>query len=239
MNMKVKKFTLVEIMMAVMISTIIVAALGSVTFSVSKSYAVAERKSARLKEYCKIDRLVDNLFRNAVPFGWVDRENNLQKLYFIGDENYLLVSSKQPIFDTDDTGFIFSEFFVQDSCLKIRYKSTPFLNLKNFSANNSSDGNVEVILENIEDIEFKYAKFEKNQVIWSNDFIEQQTAGNEEELYDESLPVAIQISIKWTNGIVKHWLRRTAGASRYSNWGRSDLNPITGKKLKILNDNKL
>lgn len=246
MNKRIKKFTLVEIMMAVMISSVIVIALGSVTFSVTKSYQAAERKASMLKEYCKIDRLVDNLFRNAVPFSWVDRQaksgfrglQNPQKLYFIGDENYLLLSSKQPIFDNNDTGFIFSEFFVENNQLKVRYKSTPFMQLKNFEAENNNDGNIEIITSNVQEINFKYAKVEDNQTFWNNNFIEQQNATDNDEVYDEFLPLAIQISIKWNDGREKHWLRRTAGSSRYSAWGRSDINPVTGRRLNTFKKNK-
>ncbi len=226
-----------------MISAVIVTALGSVTFSISKSYISAERKGVKLKEYCKIDRLVDNLFKNAVPFSWVDRQNsngfnsakNVQKLYFIGDANYLLLSSKQPIFSSEDTGFIFSEFFVLENKLMVRYKSTPFMELKNFTSKNIQDGRVEIISERVESIEFLYGKFINKKVVWNNDFNESKS-GDIDEVYDELLPIAIQLTIKWQDGRIKHWLRRTAGASRYSAWGRSDINPITGKKLKILND---
>ncbi len=221
----IRKFTLIEVLLAMMISSIITVTLGTVIFNVTKSYGIIKNKSNQLKDYCNMDRLVDNIFKNAVPFSWKNRQakSNIfnQQMYFSGQEKYLLLSSKQPIYSKNDTGFVFTEFKVIDHQLLVRYKSTPFLQLHEFNSN--EDGNIDIISKNVESISFLYGKFLKNgELIFLDNYL----------IEDEKLlPVAIQITVKWRDGRNKSWLRRTAGASRYGALGKSNIDPLSGKML--------
>ena len=223
----IKKFTLIEILLAIMISSIITVTLSTVIFNVTKSYMVAKKKSIQLKEYCHIDRLLDNVFKNAVPFSWTNRKTsksfNNQKPYFIGQKKYLRLASKQPIYNKSDTGFVFTEFGIMDDSLLVKHKSTPFMEMHDFNSEHKKDGKIEVISKNVDNISFLYGKILKNGTLI---FVEEYDI---EE--NKILPAAIQITIKWRDGREKSWLRRLAGKSRYGAIGKANIDPLTGRRL--------
>jgi hypothetical protein len=71
----------------------------------------------------------------------------------------------------------------------------------------------EVIAQDVENISFLYADRDENGITWVNDW-------NEE--IEKNIPLAIQMTIKFKDGRKVSWLRRTAGNSFETNYGKRE-----------------
>ena len=76
-----RHFTLIEIIVAFAILSLIATLTGTVLFSVQQSWSKVKENTALLEDMVKLDRIANNVFRNAIPFYWLD-ENNKNKQIF-------------------------------------------------------------------------------------------------------------------------------------------------------------
>ena len=71
--MAVKRtFTLLEIVLALAIFSVIATLAGSILFSSQQGWSVVRESSAELETLQRLDRIADTAFRNAIPFHWPD-----------------------------------------------------------------------------------------------------------------------------------------------------------------------
>ena len=73
-----RHFTLIEIIIAFAILSLIVTLTGTVLFSVQQSWSKVKENTTLLEDMVKLERIANNVFRNTVPFHWPD-ENNKNK----------------------------------------------------------------------------------------------------------------------------------------------------------------
>ena len=87
--MAVKRtFTLLEIVLALAIFSVIATLAGSILFSSQQGWSVVRESSAELETLQRLDRIADTAFRNAIPFHWPD-ENNRNVQLFRGKPAFL------------------------------------------------------------------------------------------------------------------------------------------------------
>ncbi len=100
---------------------------------------------------------------------------------------------------------------VENGELIALYRHTPILYWLNEDL--ESTCRKEVIASDVENISFLYADREENSIIWSDDWDEET---------EKNIPLGIQMTIEFKNGRKTSWLRRTAGSSFESEYGKRE-----------------
>lgn len=70
----------------------------------------------------------------------------------------------------------------------------------------------EVIVTGVESLYFSYADRINERIEWKNSWDKE----------NKNIPLAINLKIKFEDGSIIQYLRRTAGSSFYSVWGKRD-----------------
>lgn len=209
MRDKNRKFTLIEVLLAVAIFAVIATLLAGILYSVEKSYRSIHDSNKELELRLRLESIADNCFRNAVPFYWQDKTHNVKKQIFFGGNDHLIFAYLHPAFTAQETGLRFIELFLEDSALYIRYRNEPFLYWEN--SDFAQNSYIEKIADGVKEIRFRYADKEKDEIIW-NDLWDKEL--------DDRIPMAILMEIEFSDGLNLKYLRRTAGNSYYSSYGK-------------------
>lgn len=204
------QYTLLEMVLAVTIFSMIMLTVVSGLFAVHKNWEKISKHQKDLSEKVMLDTLADAVIRNAVPFTWPDDISKTEKPLFRGNGEDIYIVSRRWIGDVSTGGLRFVNLFVANGKLMAKHAAVPIE--ENFLNNESSAGYVkcEVISENVRNIRFLYAERENKKLVWVNDW-------NEEN--DENLPLAVQFTVEWNDGRTESWLRRTAGSGIKENLG--------------------
>lgn len=206
-NFRVQSFTLIEIIVAVGIMLLVFLAAGTCLMSVQQTWLRTQQRSEKLKKILIIDKVVNANFPNMVFFEWKDDKLRKQSI-FLGDSNKIIFATTHRINIVKEGGIRFVTIYQQDDKLIVGYRNTPIL----YWDEALTPAKEEVIAEGVENVSFLYADADRERkIIWDEDW--------DEELR-KNLPLAVQMTIKWENGDVTSWLRRTAGSSKRSNIGR-------------------
>jgi hypothetical protein len=192
-------FTLIELIAAAAILTMIAATIGLVLSTVYNSWRRADAGYDRLSEKLRIDAIVNTAFKNAVPFNWKtpDLKNTL---LFTGAPDHLLLTCLHRVVPGESAGIRFLKLFREDDRLIAAYQDTPILNWNDAPGDNLR---TEVIVKGIANISFLYADIDK-----LNGSVQLFNQWDETKDY---IPQGIQLTIEWKNGEKESWFRRTAG----------------------------
>jgi len=203
-------FTLIEVVMAIAIFAVISLLIATTLFTMQRSWSRIKKQTNRLKAYQTIDRVVDYAVRNAVPFKWPDKTFK-EQLVFKGDSNEVLLAYLHRVTNVKKGGIRFMKLVLEDGELLAYYRHTPILYWLN--ENLESTCQKEVIAHDVENISFLYADKTENGITWVDDW-------NEE--LEKNIPLGIQMTIKFKDGRKVFWLRRTAGSSFESEYGKRE-----------------
>ena len=195
---KFRLFTLVELVLALgILSILAVMAVGILT-SVQRLWDDIGTHTGELEK-----------LQNMVPFHWPNAENRDQEI-FRGDPNSILFAYLHRNTNADGGGIRFLELRLEDKKLVACYRKTPMLYWLG-EPQNDDTVRKEVLAENIEELRFEYAEREGDDIIWYQDW--------DEENFSQ-IPLAIFLYIKFSNGTEEQWLRRTAGSGFNSSFGK-------------------
>jgi len=213
MNRRIeKKFTLVEMVVAMAIMMMVAMIVGSAGKLFYDSYSGAQRTHARLRENMAIDRLWDGAVRNAVPFKWKDEEG-ISRFVFEGENDTLMFTTLRRA-DGDAPGaLMFIRIKLEEDELVAYYSYYPRPPWDDEYDDNPEYFTREVIAANIASISFQYAEVgeeEDSEIEWFDVWDEDEHA---------AIPLAIRMTVEWKNGRKEYWLRRTAGNSLHSTFG--------------------
>ncbi len=199
-----RSFTLLEIVISFSILTLIAALTGSVLFSVQQSWARIQTSTVALETRMRLDRLADGAFRNAVPFHWPD-ENRRDRQVFRGRPDFLRLAYRHRINTTQESGIRFLELELRDHQLIARYRRTP--------VTDEFPGVMreEVLASGVKSMQFYYAQRDGDIVLWTDEF---------DEVAARTIPLAIRMKLEFTGGDRIDYLRRTAGNSWSSTYGK-------------------
>lgn len=211
-------FTLIEMILAMFIFMIIVALIGTCMFTLQQSMNKVSIKSNNLAVYQRLDRVFNSSFRNAVPFYWKNPTGNRISI-FNGASNTISFAYLHRVSDVNDGGIRFIMFNVENGKLVAYYKKVPILP---WDQTTLAGATKEVLANKISDISFSYADFnpQSNSIVWSS------TWANQPNNY--SIPLAISIKVRWQDGSIETWLRRTSGSGRYESLGPRVFNNSVG-----------
>lgn len=199
-------FSLIEIIVAFAILSLLATLISTVLFSVQKSWSRIQENTALLEDMVKLDRIANNVFRNAVPFYWPD-ENNKNRQIFKGKSDFVRLAYLHRINSEHENGIRFIELFLRRNKLVAKYRDYPIME------ENPEHCMEEILISNIQKLEFRYAERSNNEVVWNCEF---------DEVAAENIPLAIRMTITFEDGETVDFLRRTAGNSFVSSYGKYD-----------------
>lgn len=206
--MRFRPFTLIEVILALGILCIIAVLAAGILQSVQRLWGGVQDRSAALESLQNIDRIADYTFKNMIPFHWRDTENQERQI-FRGNPDSILFAHLHRSVGKDSGGIRFIELRLEDKKLVARYRQTPIL----YWLDEPEDAATikEIIADKIESLSFEYAEREKDEIVWYEDW-------NEDE--KKQIPLAILMKIRFEDGTEEQWLRRSAGSSWDTSYGR-------------------
>ena len=218
MKYRCNRFTLIELIISMGILMAVTGIIAMASKSFYDGYERSAKVTKRLKEYMAIDNIMDIHVRNMIPFKWND-ENGNYRFVFSGEDHKLHFTTLRRSYGNRPGSLIFIRLFVEEEKLIAEYSTTPRLPWKEEEAE-TMPYTREVIAENIEEITFTYAEKATGEddedgtgVKWEENWPEDEHA---------AIPLAIRVQVKWLDGTTEYWLRRVAGVTKDSTFGKRE-----------------
>ena len=222
MRRRRRHFTLLELAIAVTIFMMVAVALFAFSGHISQSWGSITTERNRLAELLAMDRTIDSIFSNAIPFLWREREDGLVKVvpFIVAEGDFLRIAYLHRLNDTEKGAIRFVELFLEDGDLKALYTERPFINWEDISDERKK---VSILTTGVESISFLYADFSSDVSVNWNERLFWRDSWETEDSERKDIPLAIQIRIKWQDGREEAWLRRTMGNSFRERYGTYEL----------------
>jgi len=208
-RIRLKGFTLLEVMVALGISMLALLAAGMCVFAVRKSWGGVQAREAELKRLISIDNVVNSRLRCAVPFSWPGNGRSRCEI-FLGDPEKTTLASLGRVNVPSEGAVRFLSLELRDGDLVARHSPYPIL----YWEDDSGDGDVteEVLSSGVSRLTFRYGRrIYGGRIEWLDDWDETRSPG---------IPAAIKMEIEWEDGSRAQWLTRTAGSGLSSTFGR-------------------
>ena len=217
-----RKFTLLELAIAVTIFMMVAVALFAFSGHVSSSWGSITTERNRLAELLAMDRTLDGILSNAVPFLWREREDGIVQVvpFIVAEADVLRIAYLHRLNDTAEGSLRFVELFLEDGELKALYTDRPFINWEDIADDRKK---VSIISTGVESISFLYADFSSDVSDAWSDRLFWRDSWETEDSERKDIPLAIQIRVKWQDGREESWLRRTMGNSYRERYGTFEL----------------
>ncbi len=206
-SVSVRVFTLLELMVAMVVFTLVAAGLFAFGREVAKSWGRMHREQQRFAALMALDRALDNMLTNIVPFTWHDEEGRPLPA-FAGEGDRVRFATRHSLSNLNDGAIRFVALFVnEDDQLLAVYQQRPYLDWDEFR----EFAQVSVLADDVESVEFTYVDEIKDQGLsWESEWDPER----------EAMPLGIMMAVQWRDGRVESWLRRTAGSGLRESWGR-------------------
>ena len=221
-NRKKSFFTLVEIIvaMAIMIFVALIIASASMTFY--NAWQRSVRISERLKTYQTIDRIMDTCVRNMIPFTWRDEDLSQERVVFKGEPDNIHFVALRRAYRNDKGALIFIRIKVENEQLIAEYSQYPRFQWDEDDSEQNSYTR-EILADRVRSVRFRYATEESDELVWDDTWEEDLdinvAQANPRPAISSStrtflIPIAVQMTVEWTDDRKEIWLRRTAGNSK-------------------------
>lgn len=219
-------FTLLEVLIASLILAGMSVALYAFSSHAMKSWQQLQVRRNQLAELMVIDRAVEAMLPNMIPFDWPDpnEETHEEIPVLVAGPESLRCAYLHRLNDLEEGAIRFAEMLVEDGRLIIRYSDRPFINWEDAGDRVWTT----TLAEEVDAIEFSYADWEADATSdnWADRLVWTDSWDNVDvERYD--VPLAVRLTIHWQDGRGYTWLRRTMGngyRERYGKWEAQDLN---------------
>ncbi len=208
--MRNRRFTLVEVIIALGLLCLVAVLSAGILQSVQRLWGGIQANSADLEALQNIDRIADYTLKNMVPFHWPDAETKADRQVFRGNPDSILFAHLHRSVSQDSGGIRFIELRLENKQLVARYRETPLLYWLGEPVDDSTTVK-EVIAGGIESLSFEYADREGDEILWYADW---------DEDAKKQIPLAVLMKIRFEDGTEEQWLRRTAGSSWNTSYGR-------------------
>ncbi len=194
-------FSLLEMMAATAILALVGLIIGVSLSAFARSWQHAEQAGNLLERNQALDRVAETLLRGAVPFQWQDRDTLEQRYVFKGDVDELYLTALNRSYGGADA-LRFARLYRDGDRLLCDWSTTPLLPWRDLGDQKYT---TEPLSGSVSEIYFRYAYEDDNgDVAWDDTWDEDEREG---------IPLAIQLTVEWTDGTRERWLRRTAGTS--------------------------
>ena len=210
------RFTLLEMVVAMAILSVVVAILAVAGNQVFNSWRRINGEQARFAELLTLDRTVDAMLRNIVPFSWRNvREGTGGKAMpaFAGEPDRVRFAYRHNLNNAEDGALRFAGLTVDRGTLKAVYQERPFLDWEGAASPNRQES---VLARDVASISLLYANWDAGtgRVKWIDSWDSTDDATPRRDV-----PLAVFLRIRWQDGREESWLRRTPGSGQYSRLG--------------------
>jgi len=202
-------FTLIELLVASAILVLLLGMLFAASNGITQSWSRLQAEETRFEEVMELDRILDNIFSNSVPFHWRDKDAN-PVLMFRGGPESVRLTYRHTANTPGEGALRFVTLSIEDGLFLAQYSDRPRLEWEN------SSGPVQesVLARNVAGLDFQYADWEKdNGIVWVSEW--------DPDSERQDIPLAIMLTLHWEDGRRETWLRRTAGNSQFERWGNA------------------
>ena len=220
--MRRRFFTLMEVLIAVAIFTMVSLALFGFSSGVTKSWEKITLERNRFNELLVVDRAFDAILTNAIPFMWRTMDNGLreEKPFVVAEPELLRIAYIHRMNDTQEGALRFVELFVEDGELRAVYSDRPFMSWEGIEPSLCT---VSVLATGVASVSFQYADWSSDvsddwetRLFWRDEW-------ETEESKRKDIPLAIMVTVNWEDGRSHCWLRRTVGNSFRERYGTYSL----------------
>ena len=218
-------FTFLELIIAVAIFILISLALFTFSKQVSDSWSRLTVERNRFNELLAMDRAIDGILTNAIPFMWKQVDNGISSEvpFMVAESDYLRIATLHPLNDTQEGAIRFVEFVLEQGELKAVYTDRPFA----FWDEIDEDRRTTTILSTeVASLEFEYADWSSDisidwseRLFWRTEWQEEETETDSTSEARSDIPLAIRMTVTWEDGRQECWLRRTMGNSYRERYG--------------------
>lgn len=213
MNKK-RYFTLIELITAITVAGFIALIVGTASATFYNSWRISVQQTNKLRQYQKIDVVMDSCVRNMVPFNWTDEDNDTASdLLFDGETDRIFFTALRRNYSQGAGALLFIRIRIdEEDNLIAEYSEYPrFPWVTEGEEDPDMPYTREVLAEQVESVTFLYAEKRSDlSVEWLEEW------DREEDPY---LPLAVRMTIRWLDGTEESWLRRTAGSGSNSVYG--------------------
>ena len=212
------RFTLLELIIAVTIFMMVSVALFTFSSQVSDTWSRLTVERNRFNELLAMDRAIDGVLSNAIPFMWRDTAEELseQLPFVVAEEDYLRIAYLHRLNDAEEGAIRFVEFYLEDGDLKATYTDRPFIDWSEIAEDRRR---TTILTTEVESLSFEYAD-------WSSDVSDEwadrlfwRTYWETEDSERTDIPLAVKMTVTWKDGRQECWLRRTTGNSFRERYG--------------------
>ena len=214
-SFQLRAFTLLEMTVVLAFLAILTGLLATVGSQAFESWRRITREQAHFAELLALDRTVDNMFRNIIPFTWPDTDNKQQPAFF-GEPERIRFAYRHALNSPDDGTLRFAGLQVTNGQLQAVYQERPQFDWEQHTS--VAGSRTSVLATGVKAIELWYADWDLSEktIKWKNRWGDRDDAAPRVEA-----PLAILLIVHWSNGDdADSWLRRTAGSGQYSRFGR-------------------
>ncbi len=193
-------------MVALSIFVLLIGVLVAFSREVAKSWGRLHREQQRFAELLVLDRTLDTLLTNMVPFRWKD-EDGKPLSFFVGQADRVQFATLHRVNDVSEGALRFVDLSVSENELVAIYQDRPI------AEGNDANPNacLSVLAQGIEGVDFQYAdRVEEDQVEWLPEWDTER----------KEIPLAVMVTVRWQDGRTESWLRRTAGSGYHERWGK-------------------
>lgn len=205
-----RHFTLLEMTIAILLLAGLVGIVMMSASAITSSWERMNTEKERFSELLVLDRTLDSLLSNAVPFLWGSDELEYdERPVFTGRHDEIGLATMGQVHTYDTGGLIFAHIQVEDDNLVVYYQSRPMIR----PDDPESARKFTILAEGVDRIECLYADVStEGDLDWLDEW----------DMEDErmEIPLAILIRVFWLDGKQEAWLRRTAGSGKHERFGK-------------------
>lgn len=212
MKKKCKRFTLLELLLAISIMVIVLAVVSLSFRTVVISWRNMGRNAERMRQRLKLSYFADNYLRNITDMTWSDTANgNLGDYVFEGTSESLFACSRGRSSSIYSPGLDYFFLRLSDAGELIICTSPGIFFPEQLEdellAEEARAIREEVLASGVESFSLQYGVFENGGLEWYDEW--------EPSSYENVLPAAILMKIVWRNGEEDIFLRRINGAQEF------------------------
>lgn len=217
-------FTLLELLIASTILTAVALLMLAAGNEIMRSWNRMTEENGRFTELLALDRTLERMLGNQIPFLWPDPEVTAatlsgsaeagMRLLFEGEPDRVAFCYRHEWNTPADGALRFVQLRVEDGKLVASYQERPVLNW----AGPSPGQKTSVLADGVSGLELQYADWDPTakELAWST----QWDPGRKE------LPLAVWLRVSWTDGRQESWLYRTPGSGMMERFGQWQPAPI-------------
>ena len=223
MKFRRRPFTLLEVLIASTIFLGLAIVLFVYAGQTTQSWSKLQVRRNQLNELLALDRAIDTVLPNIIPFTWPDPEEETitETPVIVALPDMLRCAFLHRLNDADEGAIRFAEFSIEDDNLVLNYADRPFFDWEDVR----DIQHTSILATDVESISFLYADFDDDDTLdWSERLVWTDEWETEESERTDA-PLAIIVTVNWKDGRSETWIRRTMGNSyreRFGKWEPQD-----------------